>query len=236
MECLAKCLAVSECSENISDGHYPIIFASTVSSHSHDTPATPHFIHNKTGGSKRMNDLSKVGHQESGQGLHQGLLTPVLVIFPLNPKVIEDKGFGASMGTLMGSGGWARACQGSGQGDRTLLKARLVLTGALHFSVHPGRGVAAVCVLVVAIHNGVGWAAAICGVGRRSRTLEKCRQTPGARAGEDPGYHCPLRGESGPLCSPLYATLLARVWPPQCVSSTAALHMPSVLLHQELSW
>lgn len=172
-----------------------------------------------------MDDLSKVGHQESGQGLHQGFLTPVLVIFPLNLKIIEDKGFGASMGTLMGSGGWAHACQGPGQGDRTLLKARLVLTGALHFSVHPGRGVAAVCVLVVAIHNGVGWAAAICGVGRRSCTLEKCRQTPGARAGEDPGYHCPLRGESGP--------------PGQGAASSMCLiycSSPLCSCHQELSW
>lgn len=44
-----------------------------------------------------MNDLSKVGHQESGQVLH-GLLTPVLVILPLSPEVTEGKGFGASMG------------------------------------------------------------------------------------------------------------------------------------------
>lgn len=48
-----------------------------------------------------------------------------------------------------------------------------VLTGVFQLAVQPGRGVAAVCVFIVAIHDGVGWAAAICGIVRKG--LEKCR-------------------------------------------------------------
>lgn len=44
----------------------------------------------------------------------------------------------------------------------------LVRTGVLHLSVQPRAGVAAVRVLIVATHNRLGWAAAICGGVRKS--------------------------------------------------------------------
>lgn len=47
-----------------------------------------------------MNDSAKLSHQESGQGPQRELLTPVPVIFLLNPRVTENKGFGASTVTL----------------------------------------------------------------------------------------------------------------------------------------
>ena len=180
VESLAKGGALSECSVTISDGHYPTISASTVSGHSHGIPASPYHRYEETRGSNRTGGSSKGSHQESGQGPHWGSQTPVPVIFTLNFEVTEGKGFGASLVALGRSRGWwARACQRSGQGDRTPLKACLELTGVLQLSVHAGRGVAAVRVLVVGIHSGLGWAEAICGVGRKSWALEKCRQSAG---------------------------------------------------------
>lgn len=56
-----------------------------------------------------------------------------------------------------------------------------VLTRILQLPVHPGGGVAAVCILIVAVHKRVGWAAAICGVGRKSSTWRNAGrlQVPG---------------------------------------------------------
>lgn len=68
-----------------------------------------------------------------------------------------------------------------------------ILTGALQLPIHPGCRVAAVCILIVAIYDGVGWAAAICWGWQKEPHVGEM-QTPGDVARQDPGHHAPLQG------------------------------------------
>ena len=62
-------------------------------------PSKSPFYTEESGGSERINHSPKVSHRESGQGLGLGLLTPMPAVFPLNPRVSENKGFEASVAT-----------------------------------------------------------------------------------------------------------------------------------------
>lgn len=166
----------------------------------------------------------KLGHHAAGQGLGPGAPASMPAGCPLTPGITESRAAGPPGDPR---GVRRRGSPKPGRGlslcaAGTHPQAHPALTRVLQLPVHAGGRVAAVRVLVVAVHDRLRRAAAVCGVGRKSSSWVDAGRLRGPGRGREASGSAPSSGQR--------VALRVTPWPPLHPVCPASHPHPPVLL------